>query len=188
MKGSIMEEIQPQTQVEDDAIVTNEEVVLQEEAKQIDEDELINNFSRQVEEFVIKTPDFSDAFKYLVDMRDKQLSKIGSVIPEMADATKRNHKIESEAVELIKVAQANGRNPAEFIYQIAKANGYGVADAVEIIEKKQLAQQAAKTLTATGGGVVNSPMSIEALANLSQEEFDNWYWKNKQEFKRIMGC
>ena len=106
----------------------------------------------------------------------------------MADATKRNHKIESEAVELIKMAQANGRNPAEFIYQIAKANGYGVADAVEIIEKKQLAQQAAKTLTATGGGVVNSPMSIEALANLSQEEFDNWYWKNKQEFKRIMGC
>ena len=71
---------------------------------------------------------------------------------------------------------------------VAKANGYGVVDAVEIIEKKQLAQQAAKTLTATGGGVVNSPMSIEALANLSQEEFDNWYWKNKQEFKRIMGC
>ena len=85
------------------------------------------------------------------------------------------------------MAKQSGSSAADFMYNLAKNLGYKTEEAKPILAQDEEAKKAAKTLTASNGGVANSPMTIEGLSSLSQEEFDAWYWRNKQEFKRIMG-
>lgn len=85
------------------------------------------------------------------------------------------------------MAKQSGSSAADFMYNLAKNLGYKTEEAKPILAQDEEAKKAAKTLTASNGGVANSPMTIEGLSSLSQEEFDVWYWRNKQEFKRIMG-
>lgn len=144
---------------------------------------LVNNFANEVQEYSKATPDFIKAFNYLVEMRDKQLAQYSSLYPELSDASKRNQQIENEALEIITTAQQNGHNAAEFMYNLAKNLGYMQTNLMHSEEVRK----SAKTLTSSSGSAAKSPMSIENLAKLSQEEFDEWYWQNKQEFKRIMG-
>lgn len=161
------------------------------ESVKINEDntqtEIIDNFANAVEEYSTQAPDFAQAFNYLIELRDKQLTQYSSLYPELNDIKNRNQQIENEALEIIKMAQQSGNNAPDFMYNLAKNLGYKTEEAKPILAQNEEVKKSARTLTASNGGIANSPMTIEGLASLSQEEFDAWYWRNKQEFKRIMG-
>lgn len=148
---------------------------------------LINGFADEVASYSMQTPDFSNAFNYLVELRNKQLEHYSSLYPELQDINKRNNQIETEALEIIKSAKQSGNNAADFIYNLAKNLGYQNAENQINLAQKQQLQNSAKTLTASNGGIATTSMNLHDLSNMSQAEFDEWYWNNKQEFKRIMG-
>lgn len=158
-----------------------------EPASELNNNELISGFASEVAAYSEQTPDFADAFNYLIELRDKQLQEYSSLYPELQDINKRNDAIEAEAFEIIKISQQSGNNAVDFIYNLAKNLGYQHSEPQINLAQKQKAQHSAKTLTASNGGVAHSPMTLEGLAAMSQTEFDEWYWHNKREFKKIMG-
>lgn len=153
-----------------------------------DADNLWQDFELDAQEYKNKTPDFTEAFSYLLARRDAQLAAYGAIDKRLSDPAARAHHIENEAFQVLSQAAKAGVSPAEFIYNMAKAQGYGqAANVAADYEQKNKTRSAAKSLTLSAGGAGSAPMNIESLAALPQEEFDSWYWQNKDEFKRIMG-
>jgi len=150
----------------------------------ISRDHLIQTFQRAVAEFSAAKPDFTDAFNYLSAKRDQQLQAYSKVDPNFADAGQRAKQMQNDVYELIKAARQAKKNPAELIYQIAETYGYGKQDFYRQLSQ---VQSASRSLTATPGYRAGQPMTIDYLAEMPQADFDRWYWKNKDEFRRIMG-
>lgn len=150
----------------------------------INRDQLIQCFQRAVAEFSAAKPDFTEAFNFLSAKRDQQLLAYSKVDPNFADASQRAKQMQNDVYELIKSARQAKKNPAELIYEIAETYGYGKRDFYKQLSE---VQSAARSLTATPGYRAGQPMSIDALAEMPQADFDKWYWKNKDEFRRIMG-
>ncbi|MDN5249291.1 MAG: hypothetical protein QWI73_04295 [Alphaproteobacteria bacterium] len=155
---------------------------------QNDVDSLWQNFEHDVQEYKSKVPDFTEAFGYLLARRDAQLAAYGAIDKRLSDPAARAAQLENEALQVLTQAAQAGVSPAEFMYNMAKTQGYGqAANMAADYEQKSKTRSAAKSLTLSAGGAGVSPMNIESLAALPQEEFDAWYWQNKDEFKRIMG-
>ena len=82
------------------------------------EQELQATAYRAATEFAAQAPDYRDAYKYAVDTRAVELSILGVPNDEIPAILKR------EELSLIANAKHTGRNPAQIIYEFAKARGY----------------------------------------------------------------
>lgn len=51
---------------------------------------LIDNFANEVQDYSKQAPDFANAFNYLIELRDKQLTQYSSLYPELNDTKNRN--------------------------------------------------------------------------------------------------
>lgn len=133
-------------------------------------------------------PDFMDAYRHARQARIGELSALGYSADEAAAITFDNE------LEVIRNAYATGRNPAQVIYDYALQRGYsGSAGAdrptdsaqpngavarrtpggMSEAEKVALAargQAGAKSLSSAGGGALG-PLTLEALAGLTDDEF-----------------
>jgi len=152
---------------------------------------------RSRQEVADELPDVGAAIDFLRDVRDRQLTFLSSVEPQLADPQARAQMIEAEARQLIVAAANQGQNPIRLLYDLAKNNGYqaqagqviagqgaGVVDKVEALAS---AQAGAKTLASSAGGAASTP-TAEMIANMSEEEFSAWYEKNARTFNKIMGA
>lgn len=149
---------------------------------------LWQQFEQDVHEYKSTAPDFPAAFGFLLAKRDAELAAYGALDNRLSDPANRAQQIEQEALQLLGQAAQAGLSPAQFVYNMAKTQGYAHSQpsASDYAQKSQV-QKAAQSLTMSAGGASVSPMNLEALAQLPQEEFDAWYWQNKAEFKNIMG-
>lgn len=126
-------------------------------------------------------PDYDAAIDHIVKARASELELYG-LTPVRIQQT-----ISEEAVEIIRTAVQQNRDPAELTYQLAQARGYrpaqgqeqpaaqqkptGAAAMLDAIEK---ARNANKSL-GTGGGAAVKTLTAEAVATLSAEEFEQIY-------------
>lgn len=80
--------------------------------------QFVNAYAKVAQEFKQTTPDFTDAYQFLINSRVKELSHFGYA-PEQI-----NQIIEAEEAGLVSNAFQAGLNPANAVYEMAKLRGY----------------------------------------------------------------
>lgn len=148
-------------------------------------DQFRNAVSTQEAEFLKTTPDYADALTFLRQLRQQDLTDLGVSQEQIAQA------LQTESMTIAANALRAGKNPAEVAYGIAKRYGYKKAEPekkdepkkeIEKIETIKKGQDAAKNVP-TGAGE-GTDVTLEALANLSEDEIDRlvqdekWWKKN----------
>jgi hypothetical protein len=124
-----------------------------------------------------KQPDYDAAIEHVVNARARELSLYGLSVPQIQQT------ISQEATDIVRSAVAQGRDPAELGYEIARSRGYqpkqaetakpnGGAQAM--LDAIATARTQGKSL-GSGGGAAPKTLTIEAVNSLSPEEFDAIY-------------
>lgn len=145
----------------------------QEEAQQRQYVEQLSNVAYQAaSEMTQKVPDYQDAYKYAIQSRAQELVALGTP-PQVVPAI-----LQQEELRLIDTALQNRKNPAQAIYEFAKARGFqgkasapAPAPAADPVLQETRRQVAA---SASSGGAPSSrgQMSVSDLANLNGAAFD----------------
>ena len=140
-------------------------------------------------EFKKITPDYDQASQHLINQRDAELVAYG-----ITDPMERKNIIAQDAMTIAANALANGKNPAQVIYDMSKARGYSAtpkpatasaAPAQTIpteTEEVRMAAAGQKAGASLGqlNGAASPPTTLEALAKMSEDEFaeatkgNNW--------------
>lgn len=138
-------------------------------------------------EFMAQTPDYGDAMSYLQQSRDAQLALMG-----FENQQERANIMANEAKIVAANALNAGENPAQRYYGIAKAMGWqpraaapaqpaqaapAAPNAAERVDTIARGQAASRSLSAAPGAAV-APDTVEALANMSETDFNEWFAKN----------
>lgn len=123
-------------------------------------------------QYAQQVPDYQDAYRYALNSRAAELAALGTpqnVIPQI---------LQREELSLIDTALQNRRNPAEAIYQFAKARGFQgktAAPAPAATPDPALQQQkaaVAASASAAGSPASKGSVSVADLANLKGAAFD----------------
>jgi hypothetical protein len=123
-------------------------------------------YHAQVDEFARRQPDYDQAYKHLVADREAELATLG-----YADPIARLHMVAQEEAAIVARALADGANPAERIYAVARRRGYkpGGGDGEKLLLAER-GQAAGKSLGSAPGGATRV-VSPEALASLDDADF-----------------
>ena len=124
-----------------------------------------------------QVPDYQDAYKYAINSRAQELVALGTHPQAVASI------LQQEELRLIDTALQNRRNPAEAIYQFAKARGFQGKPAqapapapVQASTPDPVLQEAKRAVaaSASAGGAPASKgqVSVSDLANLNGAAFD----------------
>lgn len=140
-------------------------------------DGLIEPYQTAVQDFSLIRPDYMEAYRHALHDRVTELMDLGYPMADAVQITNQNER------EIVEMALAQGRNPAEVIYAHAARRGYRPASVIgqapvqarvpaeaERVALAARGQAASKSLSAAGGGVSGS-LSLEALAHMSDDEF-----------------
>jgi hypothetical protein len=123
-------------------------------------------YRAQADDFEKQHPDFNAAYRHLLDDRNAELMTLG-----YGDPLTRGRIITEEESAIVARALADGANPAERIYAVARRRGYrpgsGDGERLRLAEK---GQAAGKSLGSAPGGATRA-VSPEALATLTDAEF-----------------
>lgn len=149
------------------------------------EQALWGEWSQSAQSYAATQTDFGDAVKFLSDARNRQLEALSIANPGFGNEQGRVQQINAELKQIVLAAKQQGMSPAEAVYKIAQGYGYAIAapkptDPASLtlpdsLAKIDAAQNASRTLAASPGRDAGDPMSAEAIANMSNAEFDTWY-------------
>jgi hypothetical protein len=132
-------------------------------------------------QFQQQAPDYRDAYQYALKSRAQELKILG------ADDTTIPQILKREEMNLIATAVNNGRNPAEAIYEFAKARGYAKSAPAPVAAPAPAApdpalMQAKKAVAASasagGAPAAKGEISDADAVNLRGAAFDA-YWNKK---------
>lgn len=160
----------------------NEALTQQQQAKQAEEyqNRLIEHYRTDAARFTQNNPDFMEAYSYMYNSRVNELQAYGYPQEQIAQIMK------NEELSLVHQATQNEMSPAEVIYNVARARGYTAKQAQEIAKSAESTQksevenkfdmvakgqEASKSLS-NSGGKSEKDISLEALAEMDDEEFD----------------
>lgn len=157
--------------------------------------------------FAKEKPDFVQAYIHMISTRANMLVAQGYPEPQVRQILRNEEK------DLVQQALQAGKRPAAHIYEMAKFFGYaptpaaaaaaqngaaapqngaqnGAAPArtpsvVEEIERIQRGQAAGKSLSGTGGAA--QELTVEALANMNDREFEALYAGKRGEIDALLG-
>lgn len=147
----------------------------QEQEARTFEQQIASNTQAAEQAFAKAKPEYFTAVQYLQSVADKNLQLMG-----MDDPAARQAQIRQDAMAMSLKALQAGKNPAEVAFQLAVNYGFKAGqpdqqlnaqpDAQKKIATLQQGQRAAASMPSGGGKSV--PMSIEALAQLDDDEFN----------------
>jgi hypothetical protein len=128
-------------------------------------------------------PDLTEAMQYLAKAKVEEYQAAGYSLQQ---ATQLLHEDETAIVANAFNAE---RNPAETIYKLAKVRGYKPAsekpaDAQKKLDQLESGLKASKSL-GTGGGKASDKFSIEAVAQMSNDEFSDFI-ANDKNWEKLM--
>lgn len=119
-------------------------------------------------QFRVEHPDYDDAVQHLKTARAREYNAMG-----ITDPSQIEQMLGQEAVQLAQMAFHNNRSPAQMAYEIAVSRGYSQKAAPQPVDKLaniEKGQSKSTSLSGAGGGE-QRVLDIEALANMSDEEF-----------------
>jgi hypothetical protein len=128
-------------------------------------DAFINQYAESARQFSKNNPDFSEAYQFLVGSQINE-HKIAGYTDEQA-----KQLLIDDELGIAATAFQAGVNPAERIYALAKARGYTPKQGGNKLEQVAKVVQAGKSLS-NASGKSSKGFSLESLANLDREEFD----------------
>jgi hypothetical protein len=160
-------------------------------------------YTADAQRFMGQTPDFAAAYNYMNKVRDANLARLG-----YKDPNQRAQIRMDEERGLVQQALQNRLSPAELIYGMAQDWGYQKAAPVvtpapavtapaatngatapsvtEEIDRIAKGQLASKSLSSAGGSPA-AAMTVEQLANMSEEDFEKYARKNPKLVEALMG-
>jgi|GEM_PF-3681360 len=165
------------------------------------EQSLIAAYRSDAQRFSAEKPEFKDAYTFLVKQRHAELEAFG-----ITDAAQRNAQIQAEERQLAETALKQKLSPAAVLFKMAQARGFAPAAQVEAAKTQAQAagadaaqkeaaqkldairrgQQASASLSGAGGRG-NEGLTLENLANMSDEEFAAVHSKlGKRAMKKLM--
>lgn len=174
----------------------------QQQQEQFYRQQIVGEASRMEAEFLSQQPDFdastrtsptyNEASNFLVTMRKAELTATGSYNPMQI-----NQILVNETVELARQSLQNGRNPAQVIYDIAKARGFApkAKAAPQETESEKISriakgQEAGFSLSQAGGSKApaNKGLDAKSLATMSEDDFNSFMAKaKKSELRSLFG-
>jgi len=134
----------------------------------------------QEQEFAKTQPDYRDAYRYAAEVRDKELQALGYSDPAVrANITRMN------TAEIVSNALQQGRNPAELVWEYARARGFRPpayaqdASARPASPEAKIAagMQVAGAKLNQGGATGEGELSAKDLAGISDPEEFEKAWK-----------
>lgn len=171
----------------------------QSEQQQTAHQQFMGQYSAQAAEFSQKTPDFKEAYQFLLNDRAAELKEAFGL-----DGIALENALRSNEMEIAAIAMQQGTNPAERIYQLAKRRGYtgkpettetpavdpakATADALlkatSTLAGIAKGQEKSKSLSSAGGAGSDGLPPIEELLAMDTDEFDK-LTKNPRAWKKI---
>lgn len=148
--------------------------------QQAQENQLLQQYSNAIGEYVKEVPDFANAHDYLLQQRAQQLSYMGY------DQQTANQVLAAEEKAIVARALYNEESPAEAVYRVAKQFGYQPPTPEQQVvngnQNPQASSNAAKQMSQVEQGMAaqsinsghqaNQGMSIDDITALDGEEFE----------------
>lgn len=139
--------------------------------KQTEYQQFVSAYQAKSAEFAQKTPEFKEAYNFIVSNRDRELQILG-----FTDPVQRNNIISNEELGIAQQAFREGVNPAQRIYEMAKFRGFKpqtVSPPGESAANLDKEKQAAAATRSLGGvpGSTQTKVTAEVLLSMSEEEF-----------------
>ena len=181
----------------EEAATKSAETVEQDKKERDAQTTLETAYAADARRFMTDTPDFGNAYQHLLGRRAQELAVAG-----YTDQAEIARIIQQEEMELAQEALKAGDSPSERIYKLAKLGGYVAPEpeankgngaaangaaasqdkskAAEKLQKVAEAQEANKSLS-KAGGAAGGDLTAEALAEMSEEEFQEVYERLKKE-------
>lgn len=131
------------------------------------------------QQFRQQEPEYDNAVKFLMDSRMEEYRTMGY------DDQTAQQVFNQEAQQVVSNALNQGRNPAEVAFQLARTRGYKAPKEQQKTTPKrglkEIAQDAeeSKSLSGTSGKSGKDEVSAEDLAEMSEQEFNDWLDKQK---------
>lgn len=152
--------------------------------------------ARQEAEFANQTPDYQDAVSFLKQVREDTMRAMN--VPE----AEIGQRLMQEVLATANLARQQGMNFGEVLYKLAKANRYApkavastpspvdtskpARDMVESATERLIrGNDMATTISATGGGA-RGEIAANAIANMSDEAFAQYYAKVQKQGKSAL--
>lgn len=141
---------------------------------------VVHHAAAQEAEFIKATPDYPAAGEFLRAAREAELAAVG-LPPE-----NRAQLIGAETLQLAALAIQQNRNPAELVYSLARSRGYAppipaavapaagtrAGAAAETLRRVAAGQEAGASLGSLAGSAPAGRITAQALATMSDAEFD----------------
>lgn len=149
-------------------------------------DQFANSVTQLREAFVKVTPDFADAYAHIRGMRTTDLKMMG--VPD-ADVGK---VLLQDEITLAQNALANGKNPAEEMYNMAKRYGYTVKGAAELASsaagasKIAALKQGMEAAKQPAKAAPDSDLTTEGLKDASNSDL-NKLVQDEKAWARLVG-
>ena len=158
--------------------------------------EVVRAYQGDAARFAQAEPAFQEAYTFLLSNRAQELALNGFSREQITQA------LQADEMALARQCIASGVSPAERLFQMAKLRGFApkapepaappapAAPAETPAEKAariQAGQTAAKSLSAAGGAPA-AEMTLEALAAMSEAEFEAYAAKNPKRVAALMGA
>lgn len=147
-------------------------------------------YAASAQQFAAQTDDFRDAYNYAIQSRANELAALGAPQDQIPNL------IRQEELQIAATALQQGRNPAEVIYNFAKARNYVKAappppPAPALVTpdpaKEKAKADAAVSLTAGGKPPANAMTAEDALATLKGAALETWMAKHWGEMEAAAG-
>jgi hypothetical protein len=148
----------------------------QQTIQQNQEAQLAEHVAVKVDEFKAVTPDYMDAYKFVRDVRIRELQAIG-----VTDPMQIEKQLQHGASMLAITAIQNRKNPGEALYSLAKSYGYQPKGAAGDLNTVNQGMKQASGSIGKGGATTTDP-TFDALLNAGQDDFQKMWNKifNKQ--------
>jgi len=146
----------------------------------------MNTYRASAQEFSAKTPEFSEAYKFLLGARMAEHKAAG-----YSDQEAQSLLVEEE-MSIVAKAYHDKVNPAERIYNVAKNRGYSAANAKKTpVAPRSLSDikrgmANSKSLKSGGGELPSSTPGVDAIDGMDFAQFDEFWagYKNKAKGQR----
>lgn len=156
------------------------------EEQQGTEAQLMGRYETATRTFMEITPEYADAYKFLAKIRDADLETLG-----YDDPGQREMVIKREEGIIAGRAMTAGKNPAEVLFNYAKARGFKKGapgngeDTTETdYDKLALIDEGQRSSRSIGGpkGGTEGPISLERLSEMNEDdpEFDDAFQEAKR--------
>lgn len=124
-------------------------------------------------------PDILQAIDFLTTTRANQLKVLGATRPIPLSEQEITKAIGQDTLTILHACRQQRIDPAKALYDLAKASGYVPSEAPsQKLGQLEEKLNASRTLSASGGGTVSAALSLEDIANMSDQAFQGWINKD----------